>query len=85
MSGSLVARLAGSATLGPLRYFSGRLVWVADAARAVLSDLVGRYTADLMPRVHVIAVRDPTVHAQSGKTLHSVFLDTKYAIELNDV
>ncbi|XP_014362622.2 proto-oncogene tyrosine-protein kinase ROS isoform X1 [Papilio machaon] len=65
VSGSLVSRLSGTATLGPLCYFSGRLVWVADAARAVVSDLAGRYTADLMPRVHVIAVRDPTVHAQS--------------------
>ncbi|XP_073955418.1 receptor protein-tyrosine kinase sevenless isoform X2 [Choristoneura fumiferana] len=65
VSGSLVSRLAGSATLGPLCYFSGRLVWVADARRAVVSDLAGRYTAELVSRVHVIAVRDPTLHAPS--------------------
>ncbi|XP_072932674.1 proto-oncogene tyrosine-protein kinase ROS [Epargyreus clarus] len=65
VSGSLVTRLAGTATLGPLCYFSGRLVWVQDASRAVVSDLEGRYTAELVPRVHVIAVRDPTLHADS--------------------
>ncbi|KAH9630492.1 hypothetical protein HF086_000705 [Spodoptera exigua] len=65
VSGSLVTRLSGTATLGPLCYFSGRLVWVQDASRAVVSDLAGRYTADLVPRVHVIAVRDPTLHANS--------------------
>ncbi|CAH0586987.1 unnamed protein product [Chrysodeixis includens] len=65
VSGSLVTRLSGTATLGPLCYFSGRLVWVQDASRAVVSDLAGRYTAELVPRVHVIAVRDPTLHAQS--------------------
>lgn len=65
VSGSLVTRLSGTATLGPLCYFSGRLVWVQDASRAVVSDLAGRYTADLVPRVHVIAVRDPTLHADS--------------------
>ncbi|KAM3965054.1 LOW QUALITY PROTEIN: receptor protein-tyrosine kinase sevenless [Aphomia sociella] len=65
VSGSLVTRLAGTATLGPLCYFSGRLVWVQDASRAVVSDLAGRYTAELVPRVHVIAVRDPTLHANS--------------------
>ncbi|KAL0880126.1 hypothetical protein ABMA27_002609 [Loxostege sticticalis] len=65
ISGSLVTRLAGTATLGPLCYFSGRLVWVQDASRAVVSDLAGRYTAALVPRVHVIAVRDPTLHADS--------------------
>jgi hypothetical protein len=66
VSGSLVTRLAGTATLGPLCYFSGRLVWVQDASRAVVSDLAGKYTAELVPRVHVIAVRDPTLHALSG-------------------
>ncbi|XP_068617317.1 proto-oncogene tyrosine-protein kinase ROS [Battus philenor] len=65
VSGSLVTRLAGTATLGPLCYFSGRLVWVQDASRAVVSDLAGRYTAELVPRVHVIAVRDPSLHAES--------------------
>ncbi|XP_026748879.2 proto-oncogene tyrosine-protein kinase ROS isoform X1 [Galleria mellonella] len=65
VSGSLVTRLAGTATLGPLCYFSGRLVWVQDASRAVVSDLSGKYTAELVPRVHVIAVRDPTLHANS--------------------
>ncbi|KAJ8716622.1 hypothetical protein PYW07_003249 [Mythimna separata] len=65
ISGSLVTRLSGTATLGPLCYFSGRLVWVQDASRAVVSDLAGRYTAELVPRVHVIAVRDPTLHAES--------------------
>ncbi|XP_075975168.1 receptor protein-tyrosine kinase sevenless [Anticarsia gemmatalis] len=65
VSGSLVTRLPGTATLGPLCYFSGRLVWVQDASRAVVSDLAGRYTAELVPRVHVIAVRDPTLHANS--------------------
>ncbi|CAK1585368.1 unnamed protein product [Parnassius mnemosyne] len=65
VSGSLVTRLAGTATLGPLCYFSGRLVWVQDASRAVVSDLAGKYTAELVPRVHVIAVRDPSLHADS--------------------
>ncbi|CAG9787793.1 unnamed protein product [Diatraea saccharalis] len=65
ISGSLVTRLAGTATLGPLCYFSGRLVWVQDASRAVVSDLAGKYTAELIPRVHVITVRDPTLHANS--------------------
>ncbi|XP_063891749.1 proto-oncogene tyrosine-protein kinase ROS isoform X1 [Helicoverpa armigera] len=65
VSGSLVTRLSGTATLGPLCYFSGRLVWVQDASRAVVSDLAGRYTAELLPRVHVIAVRDPSLHADS--------------------
>ncbi|RVE41944.1 hypothetical protein evm_013412 [Chilo suppressalis] len=65
ITGSLVTRLAGTATLGPLCYFSGRLVWVQDASRAVVSDLAGRYTAELIPRVHIIAVRDPTLHANS--------------------
>ncbi|XP_049872297.1 proto-oncogene tyrosine-protein kinase ROS isoform X2 [Pectinophora gossypiella] len=65
ISGSLVTRLAGTATLGPLCYFSGRLVWVEDASRAVVSDLYGRYTADLVPRVHVVAVRIPALHADS--------------------
>lgn len=41
-------------------------MWVQDASRAVVSDLAGKYTADLIPRVHVIAVRDPTLHAHSG-------------------
>lgn len=62
-----MTRLAGTATLGPLCYFSGRLVWVQDASRAVVSDLAGRYTAELVPRVHVIAVRDPLLHADSGR------------------
>ncbi|KAJ2951162.1 hypothetical protein O0L34_g5554 [Tuta absoluta] len=62
ISDSLVTRLSGTATLGPLCYFSGRLVWVQDASRAVVSDLYGKYTADLVPRVHVVAVRDPTLH-----------------------
>ncbi|XP_038214357.1 proto-oncogene tyrosine-protein kinase ROS [Zerene cesonia] len=62
ISGTLVSRLSGTATLGPLCYFSGRLVWVQDASRAVVSDLAGKYTAELIPRVHVIAVRDPTLH-----------------------
>lgn len=53
--------------MGPLCYFSGRLVWVQDASRAVVSDLAGKYRAELVPRVHVIAVRDPTLHADSGK------------------
>lgn len=66
-----MSRLAGSATLGPLCYFSGRLVWVADARRAVVSDLAGRYTAELVSRVHVIAVRDPTLHAPSGKNVNT--------------
>ncbi|XP_060801498.1 proto-oncogene tyrosine-protein kinase ROS isoform X2 [Amyelois transitella] len=65
VSGSLITNLAGTATLGPLCYFSGRLVWVQDASRAVVSDLQGKYTAELVPRVHVIAVRDPTLHADS--------------------
>nr|XP_026496387.1 proto-oncogene tyrosine-protein kinase ROS isoform X1 [Vanessa tameamea] len=65
VSGSLVTRLSGTATLGPLCYFSGRLVWVQDASRAVVSDLAGKYTAELIPRVHVIAVRDPTLHRDS--------------------
>ncbi|XP_050679139.1 proto-oncogene tyrosine-protein kinase ROS-like isoform X2 [Leptidea sinapis] len=65
VSGSLITRLSSTATLGPLCYFSGRLVWVQDASRAVVSDLEGRYTAELIPRVHVIAVRDPTLHADS--------------------
>ncbi|KAI5646079.1 protein tyrosine kinase domain-containing protein [Phthorimaea operculella] len=62
ISNSLVTRLSSTATLGPLCYFSGRLVWVQDASRAVVSDLYGKYTADLVPRVHVVAVRDPTLH-----------------------
>ncbi|XP_045769581.1 proto-oncogene tyrosine-protein kinase ROS isoform X2 [Maniola jurtina] len=65
VSGSLVTRLSGTATLGPLCYFSGRLVWVQDSSRAVVSDLAGKYTAELLPRVHVIAVRDPTLHKDS--------------------
>ncbi|XP_045449564.1 proto-oncogene tyrosine-protein kinase ROS [Melitaea cinxia] len=65
ISGSLITRLSGTATLGPLCYFSGRLVWVQDASRAVVSDLAGKYTAELIPRVHVIAVRDPTLHKDS--------------------
>ncbi|XP_053604338.1 proto-oncogene tyrosine-protein kinase ROS isoform X2 [Plodia interpunctella] len=65
VSGSLVSKLSGTATLGPLCYFSGRLVWVRDAARAVVSDLRGRYTAALLPRVRVVAVRDPTLHDNS--------------------
>ncbi|XP_032516846.2 proto-oncogene tyrosine-protein kinase ROS isoform X1 [Danaus plexippus] len=65
VSGSLVTRLSGTATLGPLCYFSGRLVWVQDASRAVVSDLAGKYTAELIPRVHVIAVRDPNLHKNS--------------------
>ncbi|XP_028033617.1 proto-oncogene tyrosine-protein kinase ROS isoform X3 [Bombyx mandarina] len=65
VSETLVSRLGSTATLGPLCYFSGRLVWVQDAARAVLSDLSGKYTASLVPRVRVIAVRDPTLHAHS--------------------
>ncbi|XP_039755125.1 proto-oncogene tyrosine-protein kinase ROS isoform X1 [Pararge aegeria] len=65
VSGSLVTRLSGTATLGPLCYFSGRLVWVQDSSRAVVSDLAGKYTAELIPRVHVIAVRDPTLHKNS--------------------
>lgn len=69
VSGSLVTRLYGTATLGPLCYFSGRLVWVQDSSRAVVSDLFGKYTAELLPRVHVIAVRDPTLHKDSGKVL----------------
>ncbi|XP_041979738.1 proto-oncogene tyrosine-protein kinase ROS isoform X2 [Aricia agestis] len=62
---TLVTRLSGTATLGPLCYFSERLVWVQDASRAVVSDLAGRYTAELVPRVHVIAVRDPSLHRNS--------------------
>ncbi|CAB3226870.1 unnamed protein product [Arctia plantaginis] len=65
VSGSRVTRLPGTATLGPLCYFSGRLVWVQDASKAVVSDLAGRYTAELVPRVNVIDVRDPTLHAHS--------------------
>ncbi|XP_045523257.1 proto-oncogene tyrosine-protein kinase ROS isoform X2 [Pieris brassicae] len=65
VTGTLVSRLSGTATLGPLCYFSERLVWVQDASRAVVSDLAGKYTAELIPRVHVIAVRDPTLHANS--------------------
>lgn len=66
ISGSRVTRLPGTATLGPLCYFSGRLVWVQDASKAVVSDLAGRYTAELVPRVNVIDVRDPSLHANSG-------------------
>ncbi|CAH2047113.1 unnamed protein product, partial [Iphiclides podalirius] len=69
VSGSLVTRLDGTATLGPLCYFSGRLVWVQDASRAVVSDLAGKYTAELVPRVHVIAVRDPLLHADSESVI----------------
>ncbi|CAK1555335.1 unnamed protein product [Leptosia nina] len=65
VSGTLVSRLSGTATLGPLCYFSERLIWVQDASRAVVSDLAGRYTAELIPRVHVITVRDSTLHAHS--------------------
>ncbi|XP_063534702.1 proto-oncogene tyrosine-protein kinase ROS [Cydia strobilella] len=65
VSGSLVSRLDGTATRGSLCYYSGRLVWVADASRAVVSDLQGRNTAELVSRVHVIAVRDPTRHKDS--------------------
>lgn len=59
--------LQGTATLGPLCYFSGRLVWIQDASRAVVSDLAGQYTADLVPRVHNVAVRNPALHQNSGK------------------
>lgn len=59
--------LQGTATLGPLCYFSGRLVWIQDASRAVVSDLAGQYTADLVPRVHNVAVRNPALHDNSGK------------------
>ncbi|KAJ0183261.1 hypothetical protein K1T71_001237 [Dendrolimus kikuchii] len=65
VSSSLVTRLPGTATLGPLCYFSGRLVWIQDASLAVVSDLGGKYTAELVRRVHVIAVRDPTLQADS--------------------
>lgn len=67
-----MTRLSGTATLGPLRYYSGRLVWVQDSSKAVVSDLAGKYTAELIPRVHVIAVRDPTLHKDSG---NCVFID----------
>lgn len=63
--------------MGPLCYFSERLVWVQDASRAVVSDLAGRYTAELVPRVHVIAVRDPTVHKNSG--MFSLMFKCKFA------
>lgn len=59
--------LQGTAALGPLCYFSGRLVWIQDASRAVVSDLAGQYTADLVPRVHNVAVRNPSLHDNSGK------------------
>lgn len=78
MSDSLITRLPGTASLGPLCYFSGRLVWVQDSSRAVVSDLHGRYTAQLLSRVRVIAVRDPTLHQDSGE----IILFIRYLLSL---
>lgn len=57
-------------------------MWVQDASRAVVSDLAGKYTAELIPRVHVISVRDPTLHKDSGNFLSLLLL---YIIKITDI
>ncbi|KOB74270.1 Tyrosine-protein kinase receptor, partial [Operophtera brumata] len=56
---------SGKQVMGLTTDLQNKWIYWLDASRAVVSDLAGKYTADLIPRVHVIAVRDPTLHAHS--------------------
>lgn len=65
VSPTLISSLSGATTLGPLYYYSERLIWLQNFTHVVISDLSGNNKANLnciKSHVNVIAVFNPELY-----------------------
>ncbi|XP_077293792.1 receptor protein-tyrosine kinase sevenless [Arctopsyche grandis] len=76
ISAELISSVSNAATLGPLCYFSDRLIWLQDDTHAIISDITGRNKAKLnsssMTNVNTIAIVSLSLENEQKREIGNV-------------